>query len=120
MQTTTENLKQLFEAGLSFEDFTFELYMLWCESVTVTTREFQQVLANAAVANWFKYELSKNEKEYVFLIQNYKHMSIEDRTELYIRCIFDLFSKFPQPLLVEAKKRDSKTQRSEYSIVNQN
>lgn len=117
---TTENLKQLFEAGLPFEDFKFELYMLWCESVTLTTREFQQVLANAKVANWFKHELSKNEKEYVFLIQNYMTMSIEDRTELYIRCIFNLFSRFPQPLLEEAKKRDRKAQKIDYSIVNQN
>lgn len=124
---TTENLKQLFETGLSIEDFTFELYMLWCESVTGTSREFQQVLANRAISNWFSLELSKNEAEYNFLIRNYKTASIEDRTELYIKCIFGLFSKFPKPLLEDAKKRDEKPQitklagiKIEYSIVNQN
>lgn len=124
---TTENLKQLFELGLSIEDFTLELYMLWCESVTGTSREFQQVLANRIVANWFVFELSKNQTEYNFLIKNYKSASIEDKTELYIKCIFGLFSKFPKSLLEDAKKRDEKPQTTkvagikiEYSIVNQN
>jgi hypothetical protein len=120
MKTTTENLKELFTSGLHFEEITFQLYVLWCDSVTVTAREFQQVLANAKVANWFRTELYKNETEYLFLIQNYKELPLEDRTELYIRCVFNLFSVFPQPLLVEAKQRDTKPQRSECSIINQN
>ncbi len=120
MKTTTEKLKELFENCTDFNEFTFNLYFLWCESVTLNTREFQQVLANAAVANWFRTELYKNESEYIFLVKNYNHLPLEYRTDLYVSCIFKMFSIFPQPLLVEAKKRDFKPQENEFSIVNQN
>lgn len=124
---STENLRTLFELGLSIDDFTLELYIVWSESVTISCREFQQVLANKSISKWFLMELSKHENEYDFLIKNYATASIENRTELYIKCILPLFSKFPKPLLDEAKKRIEKPStiivegiKIEYSIINQN
>jgi hypothetical protein len=127
MKVTTENLKNLFEAGLTIEEFTFELYFVWAGTVTLNSREFQQVLANSSIANWFNEELIKNELEYQYLIENYKRLPLEYRTELYLKCIAKIFSNFPKTLIEVAKKRELKPQtlkveghKIEYSINNLN
>lgn len=124
---TTENIKELFNSGLDVETATLELYMLWCESVTITCREFQQVLSNPSVCNWFVYELTKYELEYALLVNRYPDASETDKIELYAECVYKLFSRFPKALLIKAKMREVKPQTTrvagikiEISIINQN
>jgi hypothetical protein len=129
MKTTInpENLKQLFDLDLTTEDFTLELYLIWAKTVTITMREYQQVIASAPICRWFINEIAKHQKEYEYLISHYKTASVEDRVEFFIKCVYPIFSIFPQALLQEAKKREQKPQTTkvagitiEFSIINLN
>jgi hypothetical protein len=130
-QTTTvsnsEALEAIFNQSPSVECFMFSLWQFWCDSVTANTREFQQVLANRPVNKWFLTELKKEEDECEKLLLSYTNVSQSDRNRLYLKCIYKLFSRFPQSLLENAKKRQEKPQatkvaghRIEFSIINQN
>ncbi|MFE3849116.1 hypothetical protein ACFX5D_14180 [Flavobacterium sp. LB3P45] len=126
-QSKIETLEQLFNKAPDVDSFMFSLWELWCESVTLNSIEFQQVLANRSVNNWFLTELKKEEKECSIVLLEYKDASQDDRNKLYIKCIYNLFSRFPLALLQQAKKREVKTQTTrvaghkiEFSIINQN
>lgn len=126
-QSKFETLEQLFNQAQEVDSFMFSLWALWCESVTISSIEFQQVLANRSVNNWFLTELKKEEKECSILLLEYKDASRDDKNKLYIKCIFNMFSKFPLALLQQAKKREVKPQitrvaghKIEFSIINQN
>jgi hypothetical protein len=126
-QSKFETLEQLFNQAQEVDSFMFSLWALWCESVTVSCTEFQQVLANRSVNNWFLTELKKEEKECSIVLLEYKEASQDDKNKLYIKCVFNLFSKFPLALLQQAKKREVKPQitrvaghKIEFSIINQN
>lgn len=82
MKTTTENLEQLLELGFNIEDFTIELFMMWCESVTNTDREFQKVLSSPKISKWFLYEITRHEAEYAMLISRYENVSSDDEKRL--------------------------------------
>ena len=112
MQATTENLIKVFD-NCTVDDFHFEFYMMWCESVTINERELQQVLACAAINRWFNVELAKHIKEYYLLARNYPNATDDDCFQLYIKCIYHLFSIHPKSLLEQAKKRDKQTAKVE-------
>lgn len=120
MKVTTETLIQIYDETHSKEEFAFELYFIWCETVTINSREFQQVLANKAVSHWFIDELETYRQEYQFLITEYPEASDEDCLNLLIQTVFKIFSRFPKALLVEAKKRTEKTKAGISTIFNQN
>lgn len=126
-QEKFETLEQLFNQAPDVDSFMFSLWELWCESVTINSIEFQQVLANRSVNNWFLTELKKEEKECAMLLLEYEDASQDDKNKLYVKCIYNLFSKFPLALLQQAKKREVKLQTTrvaghkiEFSIINQN
>ncbi|MDI5894364.1 hypothetical protein [Flavobacterium algoritolerans] len=126
-QSKIETLEQLFNQAPEVDSFMFALWMFWCESVTINSRELQQVLANRSVNNWFLTELRKEEKECAMLLLEYKGVSQDDKNKLYIKCIYKLFSKFPLSLLKNAKHREIKPKTSkvpgyqiEFSIINLN
>ncbi len=109
-QEKFETLEQLFNQAPDVDSFMFSLWELWCESVTINSIEFQQVLANRSVNNWFLTELKKEEKECAMLLLEYEDASQDDKNKLYVKCIYNLFSKFPLALLQQAKKREVKLQ----------
>ena len=111
------------------EDFILAFWMYWVGSVTITSREFAQVLANALVNNWFIMELRKEESEFRFLSTGFSQLAGQGNEIdlLYVKCISKLMSRFPLALLANAKKREQKPQttkvsgiRIETSILNQN
>lgn len=109
------------------EDFMFIFWEYWAESVTNSTREFQQVLANASINKWFLIELEKEHQEYTLLSNRYNDIQDRDKIEFYCKCISKLLSRFPMALLEVAKKRTEKPQTTkvagikiETSILNQN
>jgi hypothetical protein len=125
MKSTTENIEKIFDNSPTIEDFYFELYMMWCESVTINSREFQQVLACTSVSKWFNMEFSKLIKEYETSIRQYPNATDTECFTLYLSWIYKLFSISPKALLTEAKKRDKQTAKVTgikvtTSIFNQN
>jgi hypothetical protein len=110
-------------------DFLLSFWIYWVESVTITSREFQQVLANAPINKWFLMELRKEETEFRFLSSSYSQLGGQGKEIdfLYVQCVSKLMSRFPLALLASAKKREQKPQtikvsgiRIETSILNQN
>lgn len=104
MKITIENFEKLFHKNLSTLDLTFELFFLWAQTVTVTERELQKVIANTQINKWFNSQLKTIQFDYEILNQNYK---MEDQ-KVYARMVFKLFSIFPKALIEEAKKREEK------------
>jgi hypothetical protein len=110
-------------------DFLLAFWIYWVESVTITSREFQQVLANAPVNKWFLMELAKEETEFRFLSSSYSQLAGQGKEIdlLYVKCVSKLMSRFPLSLISHAKKREQKPRstrvsgiRIETSILNQN
>lgn len=118
MKTTTENLEKIFDSSQTVEDFYFELYFAWCESVTNNSQEFQQVLANKAISKWFAIEYSKLIVEYETSIVQYPNATADESFTFYMSWIFKLFSIRPKSLLADAKKRAKpKTKVAGISVV---
>jgi hypothetical protein len=125
--SSIETVQELLDQAPCLEYFTFSLWMFWCESVTINTREFQQVLANKSVNSWFLQELKKEQDECLAILERYENITQSDQNKLYVKCVVKLFSRFPLALLQQAKKRDVKPQTTrvaghkiEFSIINQN
>jgi len=109
------------------EDFILSFWFYWCESVTVTDREFQKVSANTSVNKWFLMELSKYEAEFKTYITTYPDTYGRDKDWLYVKCINKLMSHFPLALLQDAKKKELKPKTTkvtgikiEFSLTNLN
>lgn len=126
-ESAVEYLMNAFVLADTKQDFILAFWELWTSSVTTTTREFQQVFANAPVNKWFLTELSKEEKEFKLLSARYPEICGTDKDKLYCECINKLMSRFPLSLLQNAKKRTEKPKtnriagiRIETSILNQN
>jgi hypothetical protein len=126
-ESAAEYLRNVLALADTKEDFVLAFWELWTTSVTTTTREFQQVFANAPVNKWFLTELAKEEKEFKLLLTRYPEISGTDKDKLYCECINKLMSRFPMSLLQNAKKRQEKKRTTkiagikiETSILNQN
>lgn len=126
-ESAVEYLMDVLEIVKTKEDFILAFWELWVSSVTTSSREFQQVFANAPVNKWFIMELSKQEKEFKLLSERYPEITGKSKDKLYCECINKLMSHFPLSLLKSAKKRMEKPKttkiegiRIETSILNQN
>ena len=126
-ESAVEYLMDVLENVKTKEDFILAFWELWVTSVTTSSREFQQVFANAPVNKWFIMELTKQEKEFKLLSDRYPEISGTSKDKLYCECINKLLSHFPLSLLKSAKKRMEKPKttkiegiRIETSILNQN
>lgn len=117
-------LKDVQENDLS--NFKLEKYLLWCETVSISNKEFQKVVANRKIANWFNAEYEKCLQEYNLSASKYPpYLSENDYLELLEVCIDKIFSRFPSALLEEAKKKTAPTPKGmppgiEVSLINQN
>jgi hypothetical protein len=117
------------EVSKTKADFILALWLHWAQSVTITSREFQQVVANASVNKWFLNFISKEEIEFKTLSARYSELAGQGREidRLYVECVSKVMSKFPKALLEQAKKRAIGPQTTkvegrkiEFSIINQN
>lgn len=134
MKTTTQEssvdyLMNELRASQTKSDFILTLWMHWVESVTVTSREFQQVFANTSINRWFLHFIAKEETEFRTLSASYSELAGqgEEIDKLYVKCVSKVMSRFPQALLEAAKKRTEKSQTTkvsgitiEFSIINLN
>ncbi len=113
-----------------YEDLFFDTYQRWCESVTVTAREFQKVLANATINRWYRIEFAKCEAEFEHLTSRYEGsdtITVVDLKKCYDTCTVQMFNIRPMALLHEAKKTEAKPSTTivrgipiPFSIVNLN
>lgn len=119
-------LLEILESTKTYEDFVLKFYIYWAESVTLNSREFQQVLANSAISRWFILELTKLEDEFKYVASFYPqlHHSAKEMDSLQAKCYLPLMSIHPQVLVSNAKKREEKDgpkgKLIESFIINQN
>lgn len=89
-----------------YEDMLYDSYARWCESVTISMREFQKAIANARINKWYLLEYAKCEAEFVLLTQRYEDsISTEDYQRCYNSCTFKMYSIKPSALLREIRKK---------------
>lgn len=85
-----------------YETMTLSLYLRWCESVSINTRQFQNILANSAINKWFLVELDKCEADFHQLTERYINnptVCINDLKKCYTNCTFRMFNIRPMALL---------------------
>lgn len=122
-ESSVDYLMNKLQASQTKEDFILSFWMFWAQSVTVNSREFQNVVASTPISNWFMTELKKTENEFRSLISEYPDTQGKDKDWLYIKCVNKLMSRFPKSLLDQAKKPQTIKVagiRIETSILNQN
>jgi hypothetical protein len=128
-ESSIDYLMNELELSKTKSDFILSLWLHWAESVTITSREFQQVIANASVNKWFLNFIGKEEIEFKTLSARYSELvgQSEEIDKLYVKCVSKVMSRFPQALLEQAKRRIVKPQTTkvegrkiEFSIINQN
>lgn len=118
--TTIEKLAQ---TESQYEMMIFGFYMRWCESITASPRQYQQVLANSAINHWFLTELAKCEKEFHSLTDRYANSNVTPRDfqKCYNECTFHLFNIRPAALLEPFKIKITATQGVPvFNALNQN
>ncbi|MBP4139656.1 hypothetical protein [Flavobacterium geliluteum] len=98
MKTTIQKLAITPE---QLESLIWNIYQNWCESVSITTIELQQILANAAINRWFLLELQKCEIEFHTLTDRYSDSNVteKDMEKCYKDCALKLFNIRPMALL---------------------
>ncbi|BFM42708.1 hypothetical protein CFS9_13490 [Flavobacterium sp. CFS9] len=105
-ESATDYLMDHLKVCETKEDLILAFWFYWVESVTISSFEFRKVVTSSAVSKWFTIELHKEELEFKDLIKRYPRVNGRDKDRLYCKCISKLMSRFPIPLLNEAKKRD--------------
>ncbi|MEO7977740.1 hypothetical protein [Flavobacterium sp.] len=89
-----------------YESMIWNFYSNWCESVTLTPKEFQQVVANSAINAWFRMELTNSETEFHKLTDCYTNENVtpKDFERCYQKCATTIFNYRPMSLLKQIKK----------------
>ncbi|GGA84460.1 hypothetical protein GCM10008015_26560 [Flavobacterium palustre] len=128
-ESAVDYLYEQLQASQTKEDFLLSLWIYWVESVTISHREFSQVLANAPVNKWFLSFVAKEEKEFQLLAKSYSELAGQGKEidKLYVKCVSKVMSYFPQSLIEAAKRRTEKPRickfsgiKIEFSTLNQN
>jgi len=83
------------------ESLIWQIYSNWCESVSITALEYQQILGNSAINRWFLLELQKCEIEFHTLTDRYINSNVteKDMEKCYKDCASKLFNIRPMALL---------------------
>ena len=94
----------------AYEMIRFTMWQRWTESHATNPKEWQLILANSQINKWYNLEYQKCENEFVKLTRRYQGSPTvrpEDISRCYNDCVLKMFSLFPQPLLEEAKHRET-------------
>ena len=104
-----------------YESMIWNLYSNWCINVTTTEKEFQQVIANSSVNNWFRMELTNCEAEFVSMAKSYSNQNVTTAAyeKCYRECTLNLFNIRPTALLAKIVKRKAKGTRV-FNTLSQN
>lgn len=107
MNTVTQKLAITPE---QYESMIWDFYNNWCQSVTTTGLEYQQVLANSSINAWFRMELTKAELEFIQLTRFYTNPNVtpKDYEKCYVDCAYRLYNIRPMALLSPIVKQKAK------------
>lgn len=83
-----------------------DLYMRWCESVTVNEQQLQMVLANASVNKYFNFEYAKCIAKFIDHMSNYPDATANAALQQYGLCTIDLFNHRSPVLIKNAIKNN--------------
>lgn len=113
---------------LSFHDYQMMLfgsYSRWCESNAKTysnvggveteiidVKDWQLLLANSQLNNWFNIEYAKWEQEFIKLIKRYEGsetVTVKDIRRCYSDCTIQIFSIYPKAIVEAILKKKKPT-----------
>jgi hypothetical protein len=109
MQTTTKTniiAKFLLLEKEDYLEQNIERYLRWCiDKANQFDIELQLVVANSAIANYYKIEFDRLEdafiKEATPIYQKVKYTTMR---KLYSEQVIEIFNAYPKPLLEKAKR----------------
>jgi hypothetical protein len=90
-----------------YDTMVFQLFHEWAAQQAAKPNELQNIMANPAIAKWFRSDLSQLEEDFKDEIKQFQTEATI--TKLHLRrvygiCINRIFDLHPKPLLKEAKK----------------
>lgn len=90
-----------------YEDMVFAIFLVWAQGYAVKPNDIQNIIANAAIARWFRSELSQLEEDFKEEIKgfesNHTITALHLKT-LYHRSIVRIYILQPKPLITQARK----------------
>lgn len=109
----TTVIQKLAMTELNYEMMIFGFYGRWCESNSGNTRQYQTLLANAAINAWFLMELAKCEAEFEKMANGYEQqVAPKDLQAYYNDVTYHIFNIRPTALLKALKTKGSVKLRS--------
>lgn len=88
-----------------YEEVRLQLWMRWCEGKSITTREWQRLLACRAINDWFNSELERRERQFMRDMQPYRAMMIAKELKMkYQQYMTELYCLFLRPQQNEIRK----------------
>lgn len=95
MIVTTEYLKTTPE---KYEEIRLQLWMRWCEGKSMTSREWQRLLASSAINDWFNNQVEIRERQFMRDVQPYRAMmTTKELIAKYNQYMVELHRLFLRP-----------------------
>lgn len=92
-----------------YENLRLEIWLRWCEAKSMSTREWQQLMANSTLNRWFNTELVKREWQFMHDVAFYRHkvdkITLQDRYVAYMDNLNNLFLKPEQDRIRKTVKQ---------------
>lgn len=91
-----------------YEEMVLEIFLKWAQGYTAKANDWQNIIANAAIAKWFRKELSELEKDFVSdvtKLASQKVMTAISYKQVYHFNTLRIYALFPKPLIEEAKAK---------------
>lgn len=82
-----------------------EKFIFWAGEITENRTQWQIVLTNRPIQNWFFQEYEKLEQEFISITKMYPRGSQRDDERLYVRVISAIYTIYPGALLEEIKRK---------------
>ncbi|HLS12193.1 MAG TPA: hypothetical protein VK050_08525 [Flavobacteriaceae bacterium] len=97
-----------------YENLRLELWLRWCEAKSMSTREWQQLMANGILNRWFNTELTKIEWQFMHDLEPYQRQcSPQELNERYKAYMVSMHSLILAPVQNEIRKKTTKQLKHE-------
>lgn len=107
MQTTTKTIAQILLMDPSaYVETNLERYMRWCQNIANQKGvPLQSILANTAIANYYRTEINRLESEFLREATPIKGLvKFSTMRTMYSEKLVQIFTVYPSPLIEQAKK----------------
>lgn len=92
-----------------YDQVFYDFLLQWCESVTYTEAQLQNVISNQPIIRWYKIEHQKRENQFLAIAKRYQESNTVSRKDLlkkYCECIYTLMSISPKPLVEATRPKE--------------